>query len=267
MLRHAPFFVTARPMFRTLRIFVLLFILATVAVSTYRAKARATDWQSTLQVVVYPINGDGSRTAEQYISRITDQTFASIQSFIERESVRHGMARIRPVDIRVAPALPERPPSAPATDNILSIMMWSLETRYWAWQNDHYAGPRPNIRLFVSYFDGQQSFGLDNSVGLEKGQMAFVNAFALRDMTETNNVIIAHEMLHTLGATDKYDPATALPVPPDGFAEPDRSPLYPQEKAEIMGGRIPRSPSEADIPPSLAYAMIGPKTAAEIGWR
>jgi hypothetical protein len=86
-------------------------------------------------------------------------------------------------------------------------------------------------------------------------------------MTEENNVIVAHELLHTLGATDKYDPSTTQPLFPAGFADPEQSPLYPQKFAEIMAGRIPLSESESDTPRDLELAIIGPQTAAEINWR
>jgi len=42
--------------------------------------------------------------------------------------------------------------------------------------------------------------------------------------------------------------------------------LLPQQRAEIMGGRIPRSRSEADIPRSLEQTTIGAATAREIHW-
>jgi hypothetical protein len=77
---------------------------------------------------------------------------------------------------------------------------------------------------------------------------------------------MAHEVLHTLGATDKYDPVTNMPIFPFGYAEPDRAPLHPQDKAELMGGRVPRSPREAEIPRDLSQVVIGPATALEIGW-
>jgi hypothetical protein len=73
-------------------------------------------------------------------------------------------------------------------------------------------------------------------------------------------------LLHTLGATDKYDLRTNQPTQPDGFAEPDRQPLYPQEFAELMGGRISVSSTEATTPESLEQVMVGAKTASEIGW-
>ena len=43
-------------------------------------------------------------------------------------------------------------------------------------------------------------------------------------------------------------------------------PRYPQEFAEIMGGRIPLSPTQAEMPRSLLETMVGERTAREIGW-
>jgi len=93
-----------------------------------------------------------------------------------------------------------------------------------------------------------------------------INAFASPAMAGSNNTIIAHELLHTLGATDKYDPATNLPRFPDGYADPEQHPRYPQEYAEIMGGRIPLTTSQAETPRSLAQTLIGQATAREIKW-
>jgi hypothetical protein len=42
--------------------------------------------------------------------------------------------------------------------------------------------------------------------------------------------------------------------------------LYPQSFAELMAGRIPVSADEAEIPESLRQVVVGPQTAAEIGW-
>jgi hypothetical protein len=93
-----------------------------------------------------------------------------------------------------------------------------------------------------------------------------VKAFASRQQAAGNNVIIAHEMLHTLGATDKYNLQTLQPIYPDGYADPGKKPLLPQNYAEIMGRAIPFSASESKVPDSLSYTRIGPKTASEIKW-
>ena len=139
--------------------------------------------------------------------------------------------------------------------------------RWWARQmTNHHPGPAPDIRLFLIYYDPESSPTLGHSLGLQKGLIGVVNVFALRSQGETNNFVIAHEMLHTLGATDKYDLRSNLPLYPEGYGDPERMPLYPQPNAEIMGGRIPISQTEAVMPRSLSEASIGPATAEEIRW-
>jgi hypothetical protein len=77
---------------------------------------------------------------------------------------------------------------------------------------------------------------------------------------------MAHEMLHTLGATDKYDPANDAPRFPDGYGDPRQVPLYPQLFAELMAGRRMLSPIRWEQPDSLDEVVIGPATALEIRW-
>jgi hypothetical protein len=85
-------------------------------------------------------------------------------------------------------------------------------------------------------------------------------------MSGSNNVVIAHEILHTLGASDKYDPATLAPLYPSGYAEPARVPRYPQPFAEIMAGRRAVSAGESVMPESLDEVIVGQATALEIRW-
>jgi hypothetical protein len=136
--------------------------------------------------------------------------------------------------------------------------------RYWASRID--GPPGSEIKLFLLYHDPQRSQMLPHSVGLQKGLFGIVHVFADRAMEGSNDVVIAHELLHTLGATDKYSFGDNLPRLPDGYAEPDKQPLYPQSFAELMAGRIPISADEASIPESLRQVIVGPKTATEIGW-
>ncbi len=105
-----------------------------------------------------------------------------------------------------------------------------------------------------------------HSLGLQKGLLGVVYGFADEAQDEQNAIVIAHEVLHTLGATDKYDPRSGLPVFPDGYADPDAQPRHPQEVAEIMAGRIPVSTERAEMPESLADVVVGPRTATEINW-
>jgi hypothetical protein len=93
-----------------------------------------------------------------------------------------------------------------------------------------------------------------------------VHAFADRRLRSGNNVVIAHEILHTLGASDKYDLATLAPLFPAGYAEPERSPRYPQMFTEIMAGRYALTATRYEMPESLDEVVVGQATALEIRW-
>ena len=252
-------------MFKAIRITVLLFILFFVSVSTWLTQARSTDWSDSLWVKIYPINGDGSVTSRDYIDRLDLEDFADIESFIKRESERFGHAIARPVRMELGEEIHEQPPAMSANPNLLDVMLWSIRMRWWASGiTDDQDRIDPDVRIFVRYHTPREHVVLENSVGLQKGMVGVVNAYASRRLAGSNNVIIAHEFLHTLGATDKYDPVTGVPIYPAGYAEPGREPRHPQRYAEIMGGRIPIAEDEADIPGSLKYAIIGDLTANEI---
>jgi len=93
-----------------------------------------------------------------------------------------------------------------------------------------------------------------------------VHAFALATMAGSNNIVIAHELLHTVGATDKYDLATGAPLFPSGYGDRDQVPLYPQQQAEIMAGRRALASGAFEMPGSLREVVVGPETAWEIRW-
>lgn len=252
-------------MFKAVRITVLLFVLFMVAVGTWLTQLRSTDWNNSLWVKIYPINGDGSEISDRYIDGLSADTFEGIEEFLAREVRRYGRTLERPVRIELGEPIAEQPPSIEDAGSRLAVMLWSLKMRWWV---SRVAGDQdridPDVRMFVRYHSPQRTLPLENSVGIQKGMFGVVNAYSSRKDQGRNNVVIAHEFLHTLGATDKYDPATAMPLAPHGLAEPERSPLYPQSKAELMGGRIPVSRDSARVPPSLRQVIIGPLTAHEI---
>jgi hypothetical protein len=253
--------------FKKLRILILLLILLFVALNTYFDRVYSTDWNTPLRVTLFPINGDGSPVSEQYIKGLAGTDFLSLESFFENEAKRYGVGLERPVRFAHGAQIRELPPMLEPDMGRLGAMMWSLRTRYWAWRvPEHGSGPKPDVQLFVLYHDPDKTNAVPHSVGLQKGLFGIVNAFAAREIEGSNDTVIAHEFLHTLGASDKYDLANNQPVYPLGFAEPDRNPLYPQTRAELMGGRIPVSPEEARIPSSLRQVVVGAATALEIGW-
>lgn len=259
-------------MFKQLRIAVLAFILLNVALSAWLSRARTTDWNEPLQVVVHVLNGDGSAASRDYIETLKGMDaealhahFEDIEQFFTREAQRHGLALEMPVEIIFGGQLDTLPPLPPRQGSALSIGLWSLELRYWASRNNHYPY-RQDVQMYVQFFDPERSPALAHSLGLQKGMIGVVNAFASKTMKAENHVIIAHELLHTVGATDKYDPASNRPLYPDGYADPAQEPRFPQRRAEIMAGRMATGEDTLAEPRTLEDVVIGAATAREIKW-
>ena len=250
---------------RQLRILILLLILLFVALQQAITHWRTTNWDGTLWAVIYPINADGSEVSSDYIAQLKEQNFDSIESFFDEEATAFSLPLTHPLIIKLAPEVRSLPP-APPKNNLFAIAWWSLKTRWWAYSEDTFTDSKADIQLFVLYHDPETHLSLNHSVGIKNGGYALINAFSTKGQRGANAVIISHELLHTLGAADKYNPATGQPLHPDGYAKPDQQPLHPQQFAEIMGGRIARSNHSATIPDSLDEVLIGPQTAREINW-
>jgi hypothetical protein len=149
---------------------------------------------------------------------------------------------------------------------MLSTALWSLKLRYWAWHESGHAGEPEDIRVFVLYHDPALTPSVPHSLGLSKGLIGVVYAFAAPQMNGENDVVIAHELLHTLGATDKYDPATDAPRFPEGYGDPSQVPLLPQQTAELMAGRRILAPDRWEQVSGLDQVVLGHATAVEINW-
>jgi len=254
-------------MFKQIRILILLCILLFVALNEWQSKARSTRWHASLWVAVYPINGDGSPATARYIDNLNTRKFYSIETFMQQQAKVYQLKLSTPVRVKLGPVIDELPPVPPDDRNILGVMWWSLIIRYWAANiTENIDGPPADIKIFVIYYDPKVDHKLGHSLGLEKGLLGIVNAYASPVVTEYNNIIITHELLHTVGASDKYNLNTGLPVYPQGYAESSLLPLYPQRRAEIMAGKIPLSETETLQPRSLGKVLIGEETAIEINW-
>lgn len=252
-------------MFRTLRIVILLLVLATVGLEAWRTNTRLTAWEQTMHVGIFPVAGDDSPATARFLAELGTDDFADIAAWVQEQSDRYGREVLQPVAIRLAPSVRDMPPLPPLATGALDAIFWSLKMRWWASRHDQIDGPAPDVRLFVLFHDPGRTSTLPHSTGLDKGQIGVIHAFAGRLQRRQNAVVIAHELLHTLGATDKYDRATLQPLYPHGYAEPERDPLLPQRLAEIMAGRTPVDRLRAEIPDSLADTLVGPETAKEIG--
>jgi hypothetical protein len=254
-------------MFKRLRIAVLLYVLLFVSAAQFLTARRSTDWDAPLWVDIYTATGDGSSTTRQYLDNLEPAEFGTVEAFFATEAQRHGITLEQPFRLRVIAEHEEKLPALRIDSGPLGTLWWSLRMRWLAarlqWQNN---GPSGDIVVFAVYHEPAEQMALDRSTALEKGQIAVAHLFADRRARGANSMVLAHELLHTLGATDKYAAGSNMPRFPDGYATPDASPLLPQAKAELMAGRIPLDEDRAVIPDSLRQVLIGPTTAQEIGW-
>ncbi len=248
---------------KILRVSILLLVLIGVGGRFLLDRYHSRSWNSTLWVGVFPINADGSDVTSRYVSSLDAEKFASIESFFTNEAQRQGLPFATPVHVQLMPAVTDLPPRLERQAGAFATMLWSLRMRWYSWR--HGSG-LATIRIFVLYHDPARTPEVPHSLGLQKGLVGVVYGFADESMTGSNAIVIAHEFLHTLGATDHYDLASGQPIFPQGYAEPERDPLLPQRFAEIMAGQRALTETTSEMPESLKQVRVGGVTAQEINW-
>ncbi len=249
-----------------LRVLILLLVLLFVALSTWQDRYRSTRWREPLFVSIYPIAADDSAVTLGYLAALDAERFKSIDGFFVREAERYRLRIDNPVKTRLRTELHDRPPERATASGPFATALWSLRLRYWAWRASGHVNEPEDVRIFVLYHDPALTPAVPHSLGLTKGLIGVVYGFAAPDMDGQNNVVIAHELLHTLGATDKYSPGNDAPRFPDGYGDPTQVPLYPQRSAELMAGRRMLSADRWLQAESLDEVLIGTATALEIRW-
>ncbi len=96
--------------FKTIRIAILLLILAYVGFDTFWSNQRATDWKRSLRVVIYPINADGSEVSADYISQLQESSYESINDTLIILGQNYGKEFSIPLSIKLAPEIKSLPP-------------------------------------------------------------------------------------------------------------------------------------------------------------
>lgn len=253
----------AYPFWKHLRIVILLIILATVAMNAWRDNNQ--NWEKPIIVMLHPINADGSSETQRYIQQLNADDFKDIQHYLTQTSQQYR-SQSSTFYIQYGREIKQVPPAVPSGQSILNVMLWSLKFRYYAWKNKTDEDKHPTLTLYLNYYNPKDFKVLKHSTALENGRIGIVNLFASEQYHGSNQVVLVHELLHSFGATDKYDLATGQPLDPIGLAEPDKTPKYPQRFAEIMGGYIATSPTQSHTPKNLKETVINAQTAQEIGW-
>ena len=84
-------------MFKKIRITILLVILVIVGGNAWLTALRTTDWDIALDVVIYPVNGDGSEKTSDYIASLDRDVFEPVAHFMAAEGERYQLELLEPV--------------------------------------------------------------------------------------------------------------------------------------------------------------------------
>jgi hypothetical protein len=261
--------VAARGWFYRIRVTLLLLVLAGVllwAVNDWWRRRERQAWTHPLRVALVLVEREAIAPAT--LSALSSRAF-ELERRLNREFERHGGAGIVPFSVVV------KGPVSASLDppHVTEQDVWGLARHsyaLWRWTRDvdrrggvEWRGYDARIYLVLRPSRGELNFVEGESE--DGGRVGVAEADVDDGMLDLALFVAAHELFHTLGASDKYD-ATGHAVFPAGFAEPERVPLYPQRGAELMARNLPLSPTSERPPETLTELWIGSETAREIGW-
>lgn len=254
-------------MFRNVRIAILLSALLLIAGTIELRQQRIRSWDRILIVGVYPVLASPAPAVRAHASALTPADFAAINAFFEREAARHGRAVSPPLlEFRLGKPIDELPPALGDDPGPLDIARWSLALRAYSWRvRRAHDLPDADVEVFLLLHPAGSPRVLDASLAVSRLRIALVHAEADPRASSWTQIALAHELLHTAGATDKYD-ARGAPLHPDGYAEPSLAPRHPQAWCEIMAGQVPLDDGQFREPRGLDECLAGARTAAEVGW-
>jgi hypothetical protein len=256
-----------RRRFARLRVGCLLVALVVTggwALGVRQRRVERTRWRRPLDVNVVLL---GERAAPPTVTAAWQEQLPSLEHWLVTELGRYRCGDGAPVGVRLhlgGPLVVDRLPAyLPDDDGLMTRARhaFALDRSLAAIDTRAALAPKA-LRLYVLLAPRADAATVEGA-GEVGGDAGFVTA-TLDDDPSFALIAVAHELLHCLGASDKYDGAghaRAL----DGLAEPARG--YPQTYAEIMVGEVALAPGRGRNPASLDEVRLGAVTAAEINCR
>ncbi|HKY40283.1 MAG TPA: hypothetical protein VJN18_30320 [Polyangiaceae bacterium] len=261
----------SRGWFFRIRVTLLLIALAGVllyAASDWLRRRARKAWTTPLRVALVLVEREP--VPAELLASLNSRAL-NLERRLQQERLRHTGQDLPPFSIVVkGPVAATADPPRAGEQDLLGLVRHSL--RLWQWTRDLdergqvewrgydariYLVLKPAHREAPAFVEGESEDG---------GRIGVASADLDASMLDLSLFVAAHELFHTLGATDKYD-ATGQARFPDGFATPERTPLYPQPGAELMARNLPLDEGRERPPETLDELWIGELTAREIGWR
>lgn len=128
-----------------------------------------------------------------------------------------------------------------------------------------------DITIFIYFLPDTAPLEIKSLIdkGVREKRMENQSAiFALAAENATADLLLrlGREIALIYGAKDLQDPSTGMALTPEGFAEPGKKPLFPQEYAELMAKDIPTGLLQETPIERIDQVIIGPTTARNLKW-
>jgi hypothetical protein len=253
-----------------IRIAILLSVLAVVTLYAFHdisSRRERTSWERTLDVALVLVE-DG---------QVADDAVAALRARVPvlEQRLKEEYQRYRPgapapfAFVTFGPVpLATRAPGA-LSEGFVGLARHALEVFRFTRDVDARAAVPArafDARLYLVLrppSNAQQAFV--EGASEQGGRIGIASCDLADDMADFALFVAAHELFHTLSATDKYD-AGGHTLVPEGLAEPERAPRFPQQYAELMARNRPLDAQSEAPPTALSELRVGPYTAQEIGW-
>jgi hypothetical protein len=256
-----------RPSFVRLRVSVLSVLLLLVTVygaHDWADRRSRTSWQRPLRVVLVLVEREPVPAST--LALLTTRSF-ELERRLAEEYARHTGRDFTPVELTVrGPVRASSPPPSADGDGAFALIRHSIAL--WRWTSALDARARVEFgydsRIYlvlapsdrIAFVEGESEY---------RGRVGVAQAALGPTSVDFALFVAAHELFHTLGATDKYD-GVGRALFPQGFAEPRRVPLFPQVAAEVMSRNVPLNAESERAPDTLNELVVGDVTARELGW-
>jgi hypothetical protein len=262
--------VAARGWFFRIRVTILLSLLAGVllwAGNDWWRRHERRAWKRPLRVALVLVEREPVPLATLQV--LAARTF-ELERRLRSELERYGHTGMAPFSFIVkGPLSVSTDPPRATADDLVGLARHSYALWQWTRDLDERGGVewrgydariylvlRPSREAQPRVVEGESEQG---------GKVGVARADIDVGMLDFALFVSAHELFHTLGASDKYDDAGSARFPA-GFAAPAQQPLYPQPGAELMARNVPLSPTSERPPDALSELFVGEDTAREVGW-
>ncbi len=247
---------------------ILLGVLAYAWLDHERRHSR-TLWQEPLTVGMVVLDFGKGGVDEAVLASLAARASAL------GERLSREFARYRDADqpmIRVLPYGPvhvKRRPPEPQGEGLWAALRYSYELwRYTSQVDDAADVPSRGLdsRIYVVAEPVDDAERKQVEGYSQDGGRIGIARVQLDDSTiDLGLFVVAHELMHTLGASDRYDEFGRTLIP-EGLGNPEQRPLYPQQTADVMARNRVLEPGTEIPPETLEELSVAPQTAAEIGW-